>query len=136
MDERNLRAGPSRPPISSIRRAVGHAMRSADTHAIELIGRDREVQALTERIDAASAPAGGAGLLRGAAGIGQSSLLAAAKAHAAAKRFRILTTTGVQSESRLPFAGLHQLLRPILDDVDRLPESYGKGIRSAFGLSE
>jgi DNA-binding CsgD family transcriptional regulator/tetratricopeptide (TPR) repeat protein len=125
---------------SSIRgrpkRAVGYAMGSADTSAIALIGRDREVQALSEWIDAASAPRGGALLLRGAAGIGKSSLLEAAKAHAAAKRFQILTTTGVQSESRLPFAGLHQLLRPILQHVDRLPESYGKAIRTAFGLND
>jgi hypothetical protein len=25
----------------------------------------------------------------------------------------VLTTTGVQSEAHLPFAGLHQLLRPV-----------------------
>jgi DNA-binding CsgD family transcriptional regulator/tetratricopeptide (TPR) repeat protein len=111
-------------------------MRSADKQAVGLIGRDREVQALTERIDAASGPGGGALLLRGAAGIGKSSLLQAARAHAAAKGFQILTTTGVQSESRLPFAGLHQLLRPILHQVDRLPDSYGKAMRVAFGLSD
>ena len=64
-----------------------------------LIGRDPEVRALVERIDAASAPAGGALLLRGPAGIGKSSLLEACRAHAAAKRFQVLTTTGVQSES-------------------------------------
>ena len=60
-------------------------MRSGDKH-LGLIGRDREVHALTERIDAASGPGGGALLLRGAAGIGKSSLLAAARAHATAKR--------------------------------------------------
>ena len=111
-------------------------MRSADKSAVGLIGRDREVQALTERIDAASGPGGGALLLRGAAGIGKSSLLEAARAHAAAKRFQILATTGIQAESRLPFAGLHQLLFPILHQVDRLPSSYGKAIRIAFGLSD
>src|SRR5688572_17131095 len=110
-------------------------MRSGDKH-LGLIGRDREVHALTERIDAASGPGGGALLLRGAAGIGKSSLLAAARAHATAKRFQILAITGVQAESRLPFAGLHQLLRPVLRHVDRLPESYGKAIRTAFGLSD
>jgi ATP/maltotriose-dependent transcriptional regulator MalT len=109
-------------------------MRSGDKQ-VGLIGRDREVYALTERIDAASGPGGGALLLRGAAGIGKSSLLAAARAHATAKRFQILAITGVQAESRLPFAGLHQLLRPVLRHVDRLPESYGKAIRTAFGLS-
>src|SRR6266850_3506443 len=122
-------------PTASMQGAAGQAMRSADTHATGLIGRDREVRALAERIDAASGPSGGALLVRGEAGIGKSSLLEAARAHAAARHFRVLTTTGVQSESRLPFAGLHQLLHPILDEVDRLPDSYGKAIRTAFGLS-
>jgi len=112
---------------------MGHAVSRADAPAIGLIGRDGEVRALAERIDAASGSGGGALLIRGAAGIGKSSLLEAARAHAAV-RFEILTTTGIQSESQLPFAGLHQLLRPILHEVDRLPDSYGKAIRTAFGL--
>src|SRR6188508_2440313 len=111
-------------------------MRPVDSHAVRLIGRDHEVGALKERIAAASGAGGGALLLRGPAGIGKSSLLAAAKAQAAAHRFRILTTTGVQSESRLPFASLHQLLHPILHQVDQLPDSYGKAVRTAFGLGE
>jgi DNA-binding CsgD family transcriptional regulator len=110
-------------------------MSRVDTQAV-LIGRDREVGALAERIDAASGPGGGALLLRGPAGIGKSSLLEAAKAHAAVARFQILTSTGIQSESQLPFAGLHQLLRPVLREVDRLPDSYAHAIRAAFGLSD
>jgi DNA-binding CsgD family transcriptional regulator len=102
----------------------------------ELIGRTREVQALAGRIDAAEGGGGGTLLLRGAAGIGKSSLLDAAREHAAAKRFRILSTTGIQSESHLPFAGLHQLLRPVLGDMDRLPEAHAQAIRSAFGLGD
>jgi DNA-binding CsgD family transcriptional regulator len=111
-------------------------MRSADPHRLELIGRDREVQALTARIDAASDPGGGALLLRGAAGIGKSTLLEAARAQAATRRFQVLSTSGVQSESRLPFAGLHLLLHPVLPQVERLPDAYGKAIRAAFGLSD
>ena len=33
----------------------------------------------------------------------------------------VLRTTGVQSEAHLPFAGLHQLLRPVLGHADELP---------------
>src|SRR5262245_42260071 len=113
----------------------GFSMRHADTHSA-LLGRDREVPALADRMAAAGGARCGAVLGRGEAGIGQSSLLDAAKVHAAAKRFQVLTTTGVQSESQLPFAGLHQLIRPILHQVGRLPESYGKAIRSAFGLGD
>jgi DNA-binding CsgD family transcriptional regulator len=108
----------------------------AETYTTALIGRDREVRALAERIDAVSDRAGGALLIRGAPGIGKSSLLEKARAHAAGKRLQILTTTGIQSESHLPFAGLHQLLRPVLHDIDRLPAPNRKAIRSAFGLSD
>src|SRR5215813_8780289 len=104
-------------------------------HTSVLIGRDREMQALAERVDAAIGSGGGALLLRGAAGIGKSSLLEAARAYALGKQFRILTTTGIQPERQLPFAGLHQLLRPMIHEVDRLPDSYANAIRTAFGLS-
>jgi len=101
-----------------------------------LIGRDREMRMLTERIDAIADRAGGTLVLRGPAGIGKSSLVDAARTHAAARGLQTLSTTGIQSESQLPFAGLHQLLRPVLDDVDRLPATNGKAIRSALGMSD
>ena len=111
-------------------------MSSAETYSTVLIGRDREVRALTERIDTVRDRAGGALLIRGAAGIGKSSLLEAARAYASGKRFQILATTGIQSESHMPFAGLQQLLRPILHDIDRLPPANLKALRSALGLSD
>src|SRR5262249_30698818 len=84
--------------------------------------------------EAAGRGAGGALLVHGAAGVGKSSLLQAARGHAAAGGFRGLTTSGVESESRLPFARLYQLPRPTLDALDQLPDSYGRAIRTAFGL--
>ena len=47
----------------------------------------------------------------GAPGIGKSALLGAAEQAARAAGFQVLTTTGVECEAQLPFAGLHQLLR-------------------------
>src|SRR5262245_12831398 len=111
-------------------------MNSADTLTTGLIGRDREVRALSELVDSAARAQGGALLVRGGAGIGKSALLGTAKAHAIASHFKILSTTGIESESKLPFAGLHQILRPVLQEVDRLPDSYGSAIRTAFGLGE
>src|SRR6185503_13444399 len=101
-----------------------------------LIGRDAESSALIERIDAAKEGRGGALVLRGAPGIGKTSLLELARAHASETGFAVLRTTGVQSETHLPFAGLHHLLQPVLQDVERLPASYGKALQSAFGLSD
>ena len=48
---------------------------------------------------------------------------------------RVLTGAGVEAESELPFAGLHQLLWPILDLADELPDVQTAALRGAFGLS-
>ena len=48
----------------------------------------------------------------------------------------ILTARGVESEAELPFAGLHQLLRPALGHVERLPPPQAAALRSALGLEE
>jgi len=45
-----------------------------------------------------------------------------------------LTTTGVQSETELTFAGLHQLLRPLLGGLVSLPVPQRNALGSAFGL--
>jgi DNA-binding CsgD family transcriptional regulator len=101
-----------------------------------LIGRETESNALTARIDAANRGSGGSIVVLGAPGIGKTSLLGVARAHASATGLTVLGATGVQSETHLTFAGLHQLLRPVLHDIDRLPNSYSKVLQSAFGLSD
>jgi hypothetical protein len=105
-------------------------------HANPLIGREIESKALIERIEAARKGSGGAIVVRGAPGIGKTSLLSVARVYACENGLEVLTTTGVQSEAHLPFAGLHQLLKPVFHDVDRLPAPYGKALQSAFGLSD
>ena len=47
----------------------------------------------------------------------------------------MLTSAGVEAEAELPFAGLHQLLWPIIDLADELPEVQSHALRGAFGLS-
>src|SRR5262245_13991151 len=104
--------------------------------ATTLMGRESESRALAGRIDAAKNGSGGALVVRGAPGIGKTTVLEAARSYASAAGLAVLSATGVQSESHLPFAGLHQLLRPVLHDIDRLPTSYSKALQGAFGLSE
>ena len=57
---------------------------------------------------------GGALVVRGDPGIGKTALLAVASAAASSKGVSVLRTAGAQSEIGLAFAGLHQLLRPVL----------------------
>ena len=45
-----------------------------------------------------------------------------------------LEAKGVQSEATLPFAALHQLLRPAFGLLDRLPARQASALRAAFAL--
>jgi hypothetical protein len=47
----------------------------------------------------------------------------------------VLTATGVQSEAELPFAGLHQLLRPLPWNTETLPDPQKEALLAAFGRS-
>jgi hypothetical protein len=107
----------------------------AQSGAPELIGRDREVQALIELIGRGTR-AGQALVITGDPGIGKSALLGAARQVARAAGFRVLSAIGVESEAQLPFAGLHQILRPALQSMPELPTAHGNALRAAFGLAE
>ena len=67
------------------------------------------------------ADGGGSLLVLGDPGIGKSALVEAASRRAADGGIRVLACAGVPSEAQFSFAGLHQLLRPVLADADSLP---------------
>ncbi|WP_214318657.1 helix-turn-helix transcriptional regulator [Nonomuraea sediminis] len=99
-----------------------------------LFGREAELKALAELVDD---PGDGSGvLIRGEVGIGKSALVAEAVSAAAVAGLRVLTTTGVEAEQNLPYAGLHQLLYPVRAGVGALPAPQGDALRSALGLAE
>src|SRR5215470_655585 len=85
------------------------------------VGREHEMRLLDDLVDHI-ADRGAALILHGGAGIGKSSLLEHARRRAQAGGWHVFTCAGVQSEARLPFAGLHQLLRPVLNEVTTLPD--------------
>jgi hypothetical protein len=62
-------------------------------------------------------------------------LVSAQQAVPASEAARVLRTAGVESESPLPFAALHRLLRPVVD-FDRLPAPQAGALRVAFGLED
>jgi DNA-binding CsgD family transcriptional regulator/tetratricopeptide (TPR) repeat protein len=100
-----------------------------------IFGRERELAQLDELLDGVP-ERGAALLLRGEAGIGKSVLLAAASRRAQQAEMQVLRANGVQSETQLPFAGLHQLLLPVLGRVDRLPTPQRDALLAAFGMTE
>ncbi|TMR93592.1 ATP-binding protein [Nonomuraea basaltis] len=99
-----------------------------------LFGREAELKALAELVDDPGDRSGV--LIRGEAGIGKSALVAEAVSAASAAGLRVLTTTGVEAEQNLVYAGLHQLLYPVRAGVDALPAPQRDTLRSALGLAE
>ncbi|KAF2782254.1 LuxR family transcriptional regulator [Streptomyces sp. OM5714] len=96
-----------------------------------LYGRSSEVSALDEVIAQARHGCGGAVVLRGEAGAGKTALLDAAAARGEA--MGVLRTGGVESESDLAFAALHQLLWPVAGLLDALPGPQRDAVRAALG---
>ena len=99
-----------------------------------LLGRDGEIAQLRVTLDRAPEH-GSVVLVRGAAGIGKTSLLAAALADARSRGYRVLIMTGVESEAQLPYAGLHQLLHPVIGQVESLPAPQQKALKTALGMT-
>ena len=99
-----------------------------------LIGRDSELSWLRGLVDPPPAESRVLVLL-GDAGMGKTVLLAEAVRQARSAGLRVLQVTGRESEQDLAFAGLHQLLRPVLDRVADLPGRQAEALLGAFGLS-
>jgi DNA-binding CsgD family transcriptional regulator len=97
-----------------------------------LVGRELEVGRVDELVEGLP-ERGGALVIGGEAGIGKSELVARARERAAGLGVRTLGAVGVESEAALAFAGLHQLLLPVLDLADRLPDPQRQALRAAFG---
>jgi AAA ATPase domain len=97
-----------------------------------LHGRRAECEALERLLADARRSRSGVLVVRGEAGVGKSALLG----HAAGRAdgMAVLRASGVESEAELPFAALHQLLRPVLGLVGRLPAPQAAALAGALGL--
>ncbi len=103
--------------------------------AQELIGRDPEIAAV-ESLLARIGDGGESLLVLGDPGIGKSELAAVASRRAADRGMRVLACSGVPGEAHLSFAGLHQLLRPVLAEADVLPRGQRDALLTALGISD
>ena len=97
-----------------------------------LVGRSAERAALDRLLAGGRDGRSGALVLRGEPGVGKTTLLAYAAERA--DGMRVLRGTGIETESELAFAALHQLLARDLDRLDALPAPQASALRGAFGL--
>ncbi|MFK0119572.1 AAA family ATPase [Streptomyces sp. NPDC090994] len=99
----------------------------------DLVGRRRECAALDDLL--VGLREGGARVLviRGEAGIGKSVLLEYVAARAS--RMKVTWAHGIEADMELPYASLHQLCTPFLDELDTLPEPQREALRVAFGMA-
>ncbi|MFF4905302.1 SDR family oxidoreductase [Streptomyces sp. NPDC001260] len=97
-----------------------------------VVGREREVGELDGLVASAE---GRALVLRGEPGVGKSALLDVAAARAAGLGQRVVRAAGVEAEAGLAFAGLHQLLHPLLADADALAPATRAAFDIVFGRS-
>jgi DNA-binding CsgD family transcriptional regulator len=97
-----------------------------------LFGRQRECALLDALIGRVRYGACATIAVTGEAGIGKTSLLE----HAASQAdgLRVLRARGTESEEDLPFAGLADLLRPVLGLMDRLPDRQREALAGALAV--
>ncbi|QNS06338.1 helix-turn-helix transcriptional regulator [Streptomyces xanthii] len=100
----------------------------------ELYGRRRE-QALLHAL-VADAEAGPVLMLRGDVGTGKTALLDDVAAHTLEHRpgTTVLRCAGGAPDAALPFSGLLDLLTPVLDHTDALPDFQRRALTEALGL--
>src|SRR4051794_25330847 len=98
-----------------------------------LFGREAESAAVEGLLARAGSSNSGALVVRGEPGVGKSALLDHAIEQSGG--MRLLRAAGIEAESELAFAALHQLVRPILDGLDRLAEPQAAALAGALGLS-
>jgi len=99
-----------------------------------LVGRDVELSLLRGLVDPIPV-ASRVLVVLGDAGIGKSVLLADMAHRARSAGSRVLAVTGREPETNLPFAALHQLLRPVVDSTVDLPARQSKALRGVLGLT-
>ncbi|WP_433297615.1 helix-turn-helix transcriptional regulator [Pseudonocardia sp. CA-142604] len=97
--------------------------------------RDRrsECEALDRLLKAVRSGESRALVVRGEPGVGKTALLEHLVERASG--CRVARASGVQSEMELPFAGLHQLCAPMLDELAHLPGPQREALTITFGLS-
>ncbi|WP_241681031.1 ATP-binding protein [Pseudactinotalea terrae] len=101
---------------------------------MNLLGRRTEREMVEHLLAGARTGRSGVLVVRGEAGIGKTAVLEHAQRTATSAGHRVVLVAGVESETHLAFAGLHQLCAPLLAGAESLPEPQQAALGVAFGL--
>ncbi len=116
---------------------MGETIRVADAGPRRLpgslLGRDRELAMISEFLDRAGR-GGDAMLVTGEPGAGKTVLLDAAAERAMACGAQVLRASGVEFEADVPFAGLHQVLGPLVEQFEQLRHPHREALNVALGF--
>jgi len=99
-----------------------------------LCGRRSECEGLGGLIERVRAGCSAALVVNGERGVGKTALLRYVVE--SASDMRLVQAAGVQSETELSFAALHQLCSPMFDRLKRLPSPQCEALQAAFGLKK
>jgi DNA-binding CsgD family transcriptional regulator len=106
-----------------------------DVVSSRLVGRSEE-RALIADLFARAATRGAALMLTGAAGVGKSALLDTAARSGVEAGFRVLRVAGSQFDQSVSFAGLNQILQPLVDEISSLAHRQAETLQAVLGLVE
>ena len=98
-----------------------------------LVGREQEKRALDGLLDALSLGESRALVIHGDPGMGKSALLGYLADRTSG--CRLVSIAGIEAEMEFPFAALHQLSAPMLDQLERLPAPQRQALEITFGMS-
>ena len=98
------------------------------------VNRETELEAIEGLLAAARGGSSAVLVLRGGPGVGKTMLLEHAIGRASG--LRVGRVGGVDSEFDLPYAALHQLLAPFLEEIEALPGPQRDSLASTLGLIE
>ena len=113
----------------------GSAISALGQSPTSLIGRGKDIEFLCAFADGAAVD-GSALLLTGDPGVGKTVLLDVTATHAAGSGSRVLRGTGAQFEVNVSYAGLNQIVHPVLDGLSYLPPVQKRALSVALGLED
>jgi DNA-binding CsgD family transcriptional regulator len=99
-----------------------------------LLGRQMEIARLVGAIEGAHEGVSTAVIVHGDPGVGKSALLDAVVTRA--EGFTVLRAAPLEAESELPFAGLSDVLRPLVPLFDRIPPRQCAALTGALALGD